>query len=66
MNVHYDTIAKDKTQTTLQAPNVEHTTVNQQWNNADSTSWRWINVDSMFQFCVPAGSFITLQTDQSL
>ena len=29
-----------------------HTT----WNNVDSTSWRWINVETMlFKRCVPAG-----------
>ena len=34
----------------------EHTTLNQHWINLDSTSWRWIKVDSMFiTRCMTAG-----------
>ena len=33
-----------------------HTTLKQRQFNVDSTSWRWINVESiLFQCCVPAG-----------
>ena len=35
-----------------------HTTLTQQWLNVNSTSWRWINIESMLsQRCVPAGKF---------
>ena len=39
-----------------QAPPSRHTSLTQHWFNVDSTSWWWINVESMLsQQCVPAG-----------